>query len=416
MFQSLRQLYIDSYSGLPIKVWYLSLILLINRSGTMVVPFLTVYLTAQRGYSAADASWIMVAFGLGGVVGNYVGGLLNDRLGSWHIQLQSLFLSGLIFILLGQVTDYVTFCVLIFLLSVAADSFRPANRAAVAIYTPQDRLTKAYGLQRMAVNLGFSIGPLVGGFIVSQFSYETLFWVDGFTCIFSGIAFLLLLPKDETARPAVDKVMRKKQLENSTARPAHRQFWLLVVCVSNVLIAMTFFQLFNTVPVFLEKEGYTILEIGYIFTLSGLMIVAFEMPLLYLTEGRYQPLKVLVFGSLLIAGSYFFLPLAISVGIIGIALFTIILTIGEMLYMPFGSTFVAQQSPLERRGEYLGMLSASYSLAFVLSPLLGLNAAEWFGFESATYMIAAAGLVGCGFLFWLQKVGFAKEVRKGNLV
>lgn len=414
MFRSVKQLYLKSFSGLPIKVWYLSLILLINRSGTMVVPFLTVYLTAKRGYSAADASWIMVAFGLGGIVGNYVGGLLNDRLGSWHIQVQSLFLSGLIFILLGQTEDYTTFCILIFLLSVAADSFRPANRAAVAIYTPKDRLTKAYGLQRMAVNLGFSIGPLLGGLIVEHFSYGTLFGADGLTCLLSGVAFVLLLPKDETAKPIVEKTTRAFQ--NLRTTPGHRQQWLMLVCGANVLIAMTFFLLFNTVPVFLEKEGYSILEIGYIFTFSGLLIVAFEMPLVYVFERRYRPLSVLVWGSLLIAVSYFLLPFAVTLGLVGLGVFTALLTLGEMLYMPFGSTFVVQQAPIERRGEYLGLLSASYSTAFVLSPLVGLNAAESYGFASATYLIATAGLVGCLGLFWLKQVGFAREVRKGNLV
>jgi predicted MFS family arabinose efflux permease len=385
----------------------------------MVVPFLTVYLTASRGYSAADASWIMVAFGSGGVVGNYVGGLLNDRFGSWHIQLFSLFGSGLIFIVLGQIDDYLLFCLTIFLLSVVADSFRPANRAAVAIYSPPDRLTKAYGLQRMAVNLGFSLGPILGGWIVAMYSYKTLFWVDGITCLLSGVAFLYLLPKDETAVPLVEEV--KPPLAGQVIKaqtltvPGHRQFWLLLVCAANVLVATCFFQLFNTVPVYLEKVGYSILQIGYIFTLSGLLIVAFEMPLLFLTEKRFQPLPVLLIGSALIVISYFILPLAVTIGMAGIALFTVILTVGEMLYMPFGNTFVAQHAPPARRGEYLGILSASYSLAFVLSPLLGLNAAEWIGFDAATYLVAAGGGIGFLLLWWLWQSGFAREVRRGRL-
>lgn len=385
----------------------------------MVVPFLTVYLTASRGYSAADASWIMVAFGSGGVVGNYVGGLLNDRFGSWHIQLFSLFGSGLIFILLGQIDDYLLFCLTIFLLSVVADAFRPANRAAIAIYSPADRLTKAYGLQRMAVNLGFSLGPILGGWIVAMYSYKTLFWVDGLTCLLSGVAFLYLLPKDETAVPLVEEEKSPLPGEivkaQTLAVPGHRQFWLLLVCVANVLVATCFFQLFNTVPVYLEKVGYSILQIGYIFTLSGLLIVAFEMPLLFLTEKRFQPLPVLVIGSALIVISYFMLPLAVTLGMAGIALFTVILTVGEMLYMPFGNTFVAQHAPPVRRGEYLGMLSASYSLSFVLSPLLGLNAAEWIGFDGATYLLATGGGIGFLMLWWLRQSGFAREVRRGRL-
>ncbi|MEM9837109.1 MAG: MFS transporter [Bacteroidota bacterium] len=395
MLLKLRQLYLDAYADLPRKVWFLAIILLINRSGAMVVPFLTVYLTAEKGYSAADASWVMVGFGLGGVVGNYVGGLLNDRYGSWHIQLFSLFASGLVFILLGQIDDYLTFCGVIFLLSVTADAFRPANRAAVAAYSEPERLTQSFGLLRMAVNLGFSIGPLLGGFIIATLSYESLFWADGLTCLFSGLAFLWLLPKDETAKPPVsttpsapDTPLVKPSL------PGLRQGWLVALVFANMLVAMCFFQLFSTAPIYLKEMEYTALQIGWIFTFSGALIVIFEMPLLHLTEGRIAPLQVLIFGSSLIAIAYFMLPLAISAGMGVLLIFVIILSFGEMLYMPFGNTYVTQNAPLARRGEYLGLLSASYSMAFVLSPVVGLNAAELIGFDFSTYLLAGLGSIG----------------------
>ncbi len=406
MLQSISRLYINSYSGLPRKVWYLSLIMLINRSGAMVVPFLTVYLTAERGYGAATAAWIMVAFGAGGVVGNYAGGLLNDWFGSWHIQLYSLLLSGLLFIALGQTDNYWLFCILIFLLSVTADAFRPANRAAVAIYTPKERLTQAFGLQRMAVNLGFSIGPLAGGIILTTMSYEALFWIDGVTCVLSGVAFLWLIPRDETAVPLRDSLSLPVPVLKANGKvassAAHLQPWLLVTCLSNVLVSMCFFQLFSVTPVYLEQLGYTPLYVGYIFTFSGIVIVLFEMPLLYLTEPRYSALSMLVVGSAIVGLSYCLLPLAISIGFGAILAFSVLLTMGEMLYMPFGATFVTENAPPERRGEYLGLLSASFSLAFILAPAIGLNIGEQYSMAAATFTLAAFGLVGTLLLFTLR--------------
>lgn len=406
MLQSISRLYINAYSGLPRKVWYLSLIMLINRSGAMVIPFLTVYLTAERGYDAATAAWIMVAFGAGGVVGNYVGGLLNDWFGSWHIQFYSLISSGLLFIALGQTDNYWLFCILIFLLSVAADAFRPANRAAVAIYTPKERLTQAFGLQRMAVNLGFSIGPLAGGIILTTMSYEALFWIDGVTCVLSGIAFLWLIPRDETAVPLRDSLSPPIPVLKASGKvassAAHLQPWLLITCLSNVLVSMCFFQLFSVTPVYLEQIGYTPLYIGYIFTFSGIVIVLFEMPLLYLTEPRYSSLSMLVVGSAIVGLSYCLLPAAVSIGFGAILAFSVLLTIGEMLYMPFGATFVTENAPLERRGEYLGLLSASFSLAFILAPAIGLNIGERYSMSAATFTLAAFGLAGTVLLFTLR--------------
>lgn len=418
MLNQIFTLYQKAYADLPKKVWFLAIILLINRSGAMVVPFLTVYLTVDRGYSAALASWIMVAFGLGGVVGNYVGGLLNDKFGSWHIQLYSLVGSGLLFILLGQLDDYVLFCLTIFLLSVVADAFRPANRAAVAAYTQPKQLTQSFGLLRMAVNLGFSIGPLLGGFMIGYFSYGTLFWVDGITCVLSGIAFIVLLPKDHTARPPVPDPVDALDapIIPLRSKPGLQQGWLMAICGANVLIAMCFFQLFSTVPIYLEQMSYTAIQIGLIFTFSGTLIVVFEMPLLYLIESRFTALQVLVLGSALIGLSYFLLPIAITFGIVAILVFVTILTVGEMLYMPFGNTYVTQKAPLGRRGEYLGLLSASYSLAFVLSPLIGLNAGEAIGFGKATYLLAVLGTLGSLIVYNEYRKSLMHEVAQRKLV
>ena len=417
MLNKIFSLYQKAYADLPKKVWFLAFILLINRSGAMVIPFLTVYLTVDKGYSAASASWIMVAFGMGGVVGNYVGGLLNDLFGSWHIQLFSLIGSGLLFILLGQVDDYALFCVTIFFLSVVADSFRPANRAAVAAYSEPRLLTQSFGLLRMAVNLGFSIGPLVGGFVIGFFSYETLFWVDGITCVLSGFAFLFLLPKDHTARPPVPEPVDAldSPLPAPRSKPGLKQGWLVTICVANVLVAMCFFQLFSTVPVYLEQMSYTAIQIGLIFTFSGTIIVLFEMPLLFVAEGRYSPLQVLIFGSALIGLSYFTLPLAIVSGMWAILIFVTLLSIGEMLYMPFGNTYVTQNAPLERRGEYLGILSASYSLAFVLSPVIGLNAGDLIGFDLATYLLAGLGSLGSLIIYNEYRKRVGRKVARGMI-
>jgi len=159
-------LYKKSFAGLPRKVWLLALVLLVNRSGAMVVAFLSVYLIDKQGFEPIKASYVMAAFGFGGVLGNYIGGLLNDRFGSWHIQLYSMVGAGVLNILLGQVTEFWALCLLAFSISLWADAFRPANRAAIAIYAPPGKLTQAYGLQRLAVNLGFSIGPALGGYLI----------------------------------------------------------------------------------------------------------------------------------------------------------------------------------------------------------------------------------------------------------
>ncbi len=395
-------LYRKSFSGLPRKVWMLALVLLVNRSGAMVVAFLSVYLIDKQGFEPIKASYVMAAFGLGGVLGNYIGGLLNDRFGSWHIQLYSMIGAGLLNILLGQATEFWALCLLAFSISLWADAFRPANRAAIAIYAPPEKLTQAYGLQRMAVNLGFSIGPALGGYLIYNYGFELMFWGDGLTFLLAALVFYFGLPADETAKPLVARPDPKLKdvLDAPLARPvpatapAHKRLWLMAFVVANMSIMVCFFQLFSTFPVYLKESGLDERDIGWLFTLSGIVIVAFEMPTLYLIERRLKPIPVMLTGSGLIILSYFVLPAVVTLGFLAVLGMVMVLTVGEILYMPFTNTYVSTHSPPARRGEYLGVLSASYSAAFVLTPLIGFRVAEWYGYGAATLTCCAFAGVG----------------------
>lgn len=404
LFLRVLSLYVKAFSGLPRKVWLLSLVMLVNRSGAMVVAFLSVYLISAKGFDPIKAGYVMAAFGAGGVVGNYVGGLLNDRYGSWHIQFYSMIGAGLLNILLGQVSEFWALCGLAFSISLVADAFRPANRAAIAIYAPKEVLTQAYGLQRMAVNLGFSIGPALGGYLIYNFGYELMFWGDGITFLLAAGVFYLALPPDETARPLVDRPKEQKMtnamaLDHNpapAAAPAHQQSWLLIFVVANALIMICFFQLFANFPVYLKEFGINEQAIGWLFTFSGVVIVALEMPLLYIAERRWKPIPIMLTGAALIAVSYLLLPPALEVGYLAVLAMVILLTIGEIFYMPFTNTYVSTYAPLARRGEYLGLLSASYSAAFVLCPLISFSVAEEYGYTAATFVCCA-----CAGLGWL---------------
>lgn len=380
----------------------------------MVVAFLSVYLISEQGYAPIKAGWVMAAFGAGGVLGNYFGGILNDRYGSWHIQLYSMIGAGVLNILLGQVSSFGALCALAFCISLVADAFRPANRAAIAIYAPPERLTQAYGLQRMAVNLGFSIGPALGGWLIYNYGFTLMFWGDGATFLLAAVVFYFALPADETAKPLVARPnkttketrgtldsdllapasARPTELPKVPTIPAHHQRWLLVFVLANVSIILLFFQLFSTFPVYLKEGGYDERLIGLLFTFSGILIVALEMPLLYIVERRYQPVAVMMTGSMLIIASYLILPIVIPIGYLALNLMIMLLTVGEIFYMPFTNTYVARHAPPERRGEYLGLLSASYSAAFVLGPVIGFGVADSYGYGVATYVCCGVALLG----------------------
>src|SRR6476661_4280977 len=126
MLQASLQLYRNAYRGLSRPIWWLSLVIFINRSGTMVIPFLTVYLM-DKGYTLSEAGFVMAAFGTGAILGGYLGGRLTDKFGHFHVQVFSLLLNGILFIVLGHMQTLLQITLCIFILSSLGEAFRPAN-------------------------------------------------------------------------------------------------------------------------------------------------------------------------------------------------------------------------------------------------------------------------------------------------
>ena len=164
----------------------------------MVVPFLSLYLTANLGYTLEDVGWVLTAFGLGSVLGSWLGGKLTDILGYYPVMFWSLLLSGLLFILIQYIESLWGFCFGIFTVMLVADSFRPALFVAINRYSKPENRTRSVSLIRLAINLGFSFGPAVGGLIIAHVSYSGLFWIDGITCGLAALLFISVLSRKES--------------------------------------------------------------------------------------------------------------------------------------------------------------------------------------------------------------------------
>jgi predicted MFS family arabinose efflux permease len=175
MLSYTAKLYKDAYSGLSKNSWYLSVVMLINRSGTMVVPFLSIYCIQQLHFSIVQAGTIMALFGVGALAGAFLGGKLVDKIGFYDMQVGALITGGLLFLLLGFLENYTVLAIGSFVLSLCNESFRPANSAAIAHYSNDSNKTRSYSLNRLAINLGWAVGGGLGGFLAS-INYHLLFW------------------------------------------------------------------------------------------------------------------------------------------------------------------------------------------------------------------------------------------------
>lgn len=396
MLSGTIQTYRNAYAGLSRSTWLLSLIMLINRSGTMVVPFMTIYLTSpEMGYSIGEAGIVFGLFGAGAFLGAWCGGKLTDKIGFYPVQLITLAGGGILFMVLGQMKSYSLICLFTFLVSFVNEAFRPANSTAIAYYSRPENRTRSYALNRLAINLGWAVGSALGG-VLAHISYELLFWVDGVTNIGAAILMIFLI------KP-VKPVIKETQEETGSTLPAHRDKVFMRFIFVTFLFASCFFQLFSNLSAYFRNE-LKLSEpfIGALMALNGILIALIEMALVYRLEGRRRNLSYITAGVALCGLAFFMLNIPASALIIA-PLMIITVTFGEMLSMPFMNSYWIGRAHQSNRGQYAALYTMAWSAAQTLGPMLGAQLANTAGFMPLWWVLGGICLLSAYFFGQLQK-------------
>lgn len=384
MTNSILSLYKKAYGGLSKGTWSLSLVMLVNRMGTMVIPFMTMYLTQHGGFTIDKAGFVMSVFGLGAITGALIGGKLVDNIGYYYVQIFALIGGGSMFIILGQMHSYTSICIATFILALLNESFRPANTVAIAHYSKEINRTRSYSLNRLAINMGWAVGGALGG-ILASFNYNLLFWVDGISNLLAaGLLYITLSPKRNAATEV--KVKEKGIVKISVYKDKSYLTFIVLVFV----FALCFFQLFITIPVFFKNNfKLSVFFIGMIMALNGLIISFFEMITVFSLEGRRPSVYIISGGMLLVSISFLLLNLP-TVNYAMIALISmVILTFGEILTMPFMNAWWIGRTQQNNRGQYAALYTVAWASAQTVGPFAGALIAEYSGYNILWFVISS---------------------------
>ena len=367
--------------------------MLINRASTMVVPFMSMYITQSMHRSIGEAGLVITLFGVGSVIGSATGGYFIDKIGFRAVQLVATLMGGLLFMLIGQVTHFTLLCLLTVALSFVAEAFRPANYAAVAAFSNAENLTRSYSLNRLAMNLGWGLGIPVAGFLASV-NYHLLFWVEGFAYLAIGVFILFFLPAAEGRRK-----------EAPIARPDGHSFspwkdiFLLRFLGIVTLYTTCFLLMFRLVPVYWKEELHIgEARIGLLLGLNGIIIALFEMVLVSYWESRRTHLYYIIAGAVLTALGYTALVVPLSSALTMATLAVVLLTIGEMLAFPFINTVIMGRAQDHNRGKYAGAYALSWSVAQIAGPGGGALVIEQWGYGALWITLALLCLL-CALTF-----------------
>jgi predicted MFS family arabinose efflux permease len=381
------QLYRASFRGLPREVWILCIALLVNRAGTMVMPFLSLFLIRSRSFSEGQVAMALVSFGVGSVVGSYVAGRLCQRWGALAVMKVTLVSAGLTFLILPWLESYPAWIAGLGIGSLFGEGFRPGVMTAVSAAAPVEVRTRSLALLRLAANLGLTIGPAVGGFLAS-WNYSWLFFADGATSLLAALWLQQAFRGRQRRASFASSAAPSGSLAGSALKD--RSFLALIAVV--FLFACVLFQLLGAFPLHLRDfYGLGEREIGLLFGLNGLLIVLFEMPLVRSLE-RFPEGRLLGVGTLLLCTGFALLPAGSTFGFVA---FTVVIwTLGEMVGLPFSNTLVARLAG-DRVGEYMGVYTATFSLALLIAPALGIWTYHHSGPTVLWMSAGALGPLGC---------------------
>ena len=397
MLNKAYRIYKDSFTGLSPEIWWLALITFINRAGTMVIPFLTLYLTKHLGFTLSEVGWVMSSFGIGSFLGSWLGGKLTDKIGYYKVMFWSLLLTGFLFIGLQYVTSFWGFVVSVFITMTVADTFRPAIFVSLNAYSKPENQTRSLTLIRLAINLGFSFGPFLGGLIIAFISYRGLFWIDGITCILAILVFKAVLKNKE--------FLKRESTNDETINARifkDKPYWIFLFIV--FLMGFTFMQLFSTMPLYYKDiYGLSEVHIGLLMSLNGIIIFATEMPIIHkLEQSLFNKISIISGSLILFAASFFVLNISNWVGVLVISM--IMITVAEMLAFPFTNSFAMTRAVKGKEGMYMALYTMAFSLAHIFSAKTGMEVVDRFGFDANWYFMGFLCLIAVLLSFWLRRI------------
>jgi len=412
--------------NLPREIWILCAATLVNRAGTMVLPFLVLYLTRTFGISPARAALSLTVYGIAAIITMPIAGGLTDRVGPLAVIKGSLFLSGVLLLLFPLAHSFPAILAMSFVFAILNESVRPPSLAVVSDLVPPAQHKAAFALSRLAVNLGMSVGPAIGG-ILALFSFRWLFFVDGTTSILAGVVLTLALWRTSDRHPR----MREPQWEDAedlgreieaegvellaVAHPAadlraFRNWRMLYLLAAMIPAQLVFFQLNSTLPLFLVRNLRLPESLyGSVFTLNTLMIVAIEVPL-NTAMAHWPHRRALALGAFLYAlgfGSY-----ALAKSAPAVLLGVVVWTFGEMILLPGSSAYAAEIAPPGRRGEYMGLYTMSFSISFSVAGFLGATLLERRGPQALWGTAFACGSLAA---LLLSRIGSRKEPEQASV-
>ncbi|HTF11080.1 MAG TPA: MFS transporter [Asanoa sp.] len=350
----------NTAGGLPGTYWYLWSGMLINRVGAFAMLIMSVYLTDERGASVSLAGLVVGGYGLGGIAGTLLGGVLADHWGRRATLLWSHTAAAALMAALAFAGHLPLIAVLTVALGLVHSMPMPAFVAAIVDVVPAARRSRAFNLQFWSFNLGMAAAGLLAG-LLAQVSYLALFLADAGATLVTAIVIAWKVP--ETFRRGVRPMANRGGLVTALTD----RTYLVFVGLTFLLAALST-QTSTIMPLAMRADGLSPAAYGTVVAISAALIVVGQLFVPPLIDGHRKHTVLATALGLIGIG---FGALAFADHLAVYLLAAVIWTVGSMLAAPPNAEVNAELSPEELRGRYQSVFNLTFPAAAFLTPALG---------------------------------------------
>jgi MFS family permease len=352
----------------------------VGRLAGFLVIFLVVFLT-HRGFTTGQAGFALGVYGAGAVVGSFVGGWATDRLSARSATAISMLGTPVLIVSILYIKAFPLIVLAVFLVGTVGQLYRPAAQYLITELTPPSQLVMVTAMQRLALNLGTTVTPLIGTALLS-ISYSLLFWAEAIASVAYGlIALVALPPKKKPVETAGDTVAPPRAGYRAVLSDWRYLFFLAAVFFITVVYA----QYTASLPLAIVDSGLSLWWYSAVVSLNAFIVATCEVLATKWVQTWPMRLTALSgFGLVAIGYTVYAIGIAPALLILG----TIIWTASEITGAPTTFAYPGMVAPVHLRGRYIGAMQTVFGLANAVGPVLGL--AIWAAAGNAVFAWAAA--------------------------
>jgi len=386
------------------RLWVLFVVRLIVSAGFGVaMPFVSLYLYRELGISMKGVGMIMLAAALVSSAGRITGGELADRFGRKRLISYTMAVRTGVFVLMAYAiyarASYLTVAFLFLLIRFFGALTQPGISAMVADIVSPKRRVEAFGVLRIGANAGWALGPSIGGFLIT-ISYWSLFLVTAAASLVGVIIIILFATESIHVREQGRFTLRK-------ALDTGRDKRFLIFCSFSLILFLVMGQFASTLSVFsTEFIGISDVELGFLYTLNGIVVVLFQWPAALL--GSWLGMRrALALGAILFAVGYFSLGIVPSFAFLLGSM--VVISLGEVVFSPSATTAVANMAPKHKMGRYMGFFGVAEAFGWSAGPFIVGVLMDAYGNSTSQLLLGAIAAIAIVAAIGFQIVGRYNE-------